>query len=378
MTYQSDDQTSSKTPFAGDQSGDIFSEPSNLVAQSPLTTVRTVETQSGFLVVLKDVDDRTSLSVKRKIGTPPQSHVLLTPDEVRKLSRILGGQNQEETSEFKVSGFKPHYENGSSDGAGAGNGVGSSFGAGVGSGTEIGAGTGYGVGTGSGVGDEAGVAGPDSAIDTLTSQTQKSSDFSDLDHHFKKLSKRGDRQNSPRRSGEKKVLVFGAAGIGGLVLLALVAGLFVFFNYSSSTQPPEVKEIAKRGMNSENVDTFVRTYVSNLLDFSPRSYKYSQIQAMSKMEPELMKKYWKETNFPLSTSQLKRLPENQSVIVNKVVQEPTSSLSTDVDIYAEMVSSKAKTPTPVHLRLSLSLDQQGDLAVVSQKDMGAEDAKAKK
>ena len=81
MTYSSDDYTSSsqsQAPFAGDQTGDIFQSEDNVVAQSPVTSVRMVETQSGFLVVLKDVEERVSLSVKRKIGTPPASQVLLT------------------------------------------------------------------------------------------------------------------------------------------------------------------------------------------------------------------------------------------------------------------------------------------------------------
>lgn len=350
MTYPSDDQTSSKTPFSGDQTGDIFSEPSNLVAQSPVTTVRTVETQSGFLVVLKDVEERISLSVKRKIGTPPQSHVLLTPDEVRRLSRILAGQNQEETSEFKVTGLQPESAVGSDSQPASGS-----------------------------EGAPGAVAGSsDRAIDTLTFHTQKSTDFSDLEKKYKKQRGGNDGLISPRRSSEKKVLIFGGVSIATLVILAVVAAGFLFFNYSSSTPPQEAKEIAKRGMNSENVDTFVRTYVSNLLDFSPRSYKYSQIQAMSKMNPELLKKYWRETNFPLSKRQLKRLPKDQTVVVNKVLQAPTSSVTTDVDLYAELLTSKSKQPTPVHLKLGLSLNQDGNLEVVSQKDLTAEDAKNSK
>ncbi|MBZ0188982.1 MAG: hypothetical protein K8F91_22245, partial [Candidatus Obscuribacterales bacterium] len=87
MTY-SDDYASPQAPFQGDPTGDIFSEP-DVVSQSPLTSVRVVETQSGFLVAVKEVDSRYSLSVKRRIGTPPTSHVLLTGDESLKLSRIL-------------------------------------------------------------------------------------------------------------------------------------------------------------------------------------------------------------------------------------------------------------------------------------------------
>ena len=336
MSYSSDDHTSSKTPFTGDQTGDIFADTSDLVSQSPITTVRTVETQSGFLVVLKDVEDRTSLSVKRKIGTPPQSHVLLTADEVKKLSRILSTGEDETlppTSEFRVSGLERTPT-------------------------------------------------ANDAIQTLTSNTQQASDFSDLSTPYRKRKKEAASEDptglvSPRRASEKKTLIFGAASIGTLVVLGVVAGIFFFFNYSSSTPPKEAQEIVKHEMSSENVDTFVRAYVANLLDFSPRSYRYSQIQAMSVMSRELMSKYWTETNFPLSRRQLKRLPKNQTVMISKVLQEPTSSVSTDVDLYAELITSKSKTPSPVHLKLGISLNQDGKLMVISQKDVSSEDAKAK-
>lgn len=112
------------------------------------------------------------------------------------------------------------------------------------------------------------------------------------------------------------ILIFGGAALAVTIVGSIIAGAFMFFNYSSSTPPEVAKEITKNEMSSENVDTFVRTYVSNLLDFSPRSYQYSQIQAMAVMKPELMKKYWNETSFPLSRKQLSRLPQNQSVMID--------------------------------------------------------------
>jgi hypothetical protein len=90
MTFP-DDQASPAAPFSGDGSGEIFDAP-DLVFQSPTTSERIVDTQSGYLVVIKAVDQgRQSLSVKRRIGTPPSSSVLLTPDESLKLSRVLVG-----------------------------------------------------------------------------------------------------------------------------------------------------------------------------------------------------------------------------------------------------------------------------------------------
>ncbi len=87
------DQPSPQAPFSGDETGSIFDAP-DLVLQSPTTTERTVETQSGFLVVIKRLEERLALSVKRCLGTPPSSSVLLTPDESLKLARILSDGHQ--------------------------------------------------------------------------------------------------------------------------------------------------------------------------------------------------------------------------------------------------------------------------------------------
>jgi hypothetical protein len=84
----SDDHASQAAPFFGDETGEIFDAP-DVVFESPTTTERVVDTQSGFLVVIKRVDSRLALSVKRRLGTPPVSSILLTPDESLKLSKIL-------------------------------------------------------------------------------------------------------------------------------------------------------------------------------------------------------------------------------------------------------------------------------------------------
>ncbi|MBX9725245.1 MAG: hypothetical protein K2X81_27825, partial [Candidatus Obscuribacterales bacterium] len=84
----SDDPSSPAAPFSGDNSGQIFDMP-DMVAESPTTTERVLDTQSGFLVVVKRLGDKLALSVKRQIGTPPSSSIALTPDETVKLSKIL-------------------------------------------------------------------------------------------------------------------------------------------------------------------------------------------------------------------------------------------------------------------------------------------------
>ncbi len=87
-----DDHASPQAPFSGDETGKIFDTP-DLVLQSPTTSERVVDTQSGFVVVVKQLEKRLALSVKRQLGTPPTSSILLTPDESLKLSRILDCSN---------------------------------------------------------------------------------------------------------------------------------------------------------------------------------------------------------------------------------------------------------------------------------------------
>jgi len=84
------------TPFAGDGSGKIFDAP-DMVWATSAAPERVVDTQSGFLVVIRKQGDTQSLLVKRRLGTPPSSTVTLTPDEGIKLARILLGNANEQT-----------------------------------------------------------------------------------------------------------------------------------------------------------------------------------------------------------------------------------------------------------------------------------------
>src|SRR5262249_40371760 len=88
----SDDHASPAAPFSGDNTGDIFNAP-DMVLNSPTTVERVVDTQSGFLVVVRRLDERHALMVRRRLGTPPSSSIVLTPDESLKLSRILAGSS---------------------------------------------------------------------------------------------------------------------------------------------------------------------------------------------------------------------------------------------------------------------------------------------
>lgn len=83
-----DGQGSSAAPFSGDESGSIFNNP-DVITESPTTAERVVDTQSGFLLIVRRAQERLALSLKRRLGTPPTSSILLTPDESVQLSRIL-------------------------------------------------------------------------------------------------------------------------------------------------------------------------------------------------------------------------------------------------------------------------------------------------
>lgn len=74
--------------FSDDNAGHAADAP-NVVLKGPRTVERVVETQSGFLVIVRRLESRLALSIKRHVGTPPASSIILTPDESIKLSHIL-------------------------------------------------------------------------------------------------------------------------------------------------------------------------------------------------------------------------------------------------------------------------------------------------
>lgn len=80
---------SSRSPFHGDESGDIFNHEKNALPQTKPTDYHNLETQSGFELVLKKIKNKTMFLVKRKIGTPPTSQIILTPDEANRFAHIL-------------------------------------------------------------------------------------------------------------------------------------------------------------------------------------------------------------------------------------------------------------------------------------------------
>lgn len=314
MSY-SDDQASQAAPFFGDGSGSVFDTP-DMLLQSQTTSERIIDTQSGFLVVVKKQAGPKAgqeLYVRRQLGTPPSSSVALTPDESIRLSRVLIQgipSTGNITAEPKVR--EQHSE---------------------------------------------------AWIDSLAQDLQKVS------------SSAPESNTGPLNTVSKyfggNVLLAKSVLIGGaLVLITAVCGSFGYMlGHNTQTAQVPAEAVSSDPLNDEKVDEFARGYIANLLDFNPQTYKASQIRAMAAMSPELLEKYWKETNFPLNKSELKALPQSSTIMINKVLQERVDDLNKLVDVVAQMTNSQDKVSVPVQLRLKLSVDSLGHLQVVEQRDI---------
>jgi len=325
------------------------------IADSPVTAERVVDTQSGFLVVIKRLEARLALSVKRRIGTPPSSSILLTQDESLQLARILSDNNATEAT--------------------SGNGQRKNFARDI-----------------------------DNWINTLStkpmSTAEQASSAGELDA-YNQLDQyeSGDGETSgrspasrwdkfmmdepapeSRRAARKRkrptiAVPPGAVKIAGGLAVALVvvaiAGTVIANFKSPEKSEPKKDILAAAPLSDTKVDQFARTFVSNMLDFGPSTYRMSQIQAMAVMKPELLDNYWTETNFPLAKRQLASLPQNQTVLITKVTQERLDETTKDVDIFAELVSADNKMSSPVHLKLKVAQTADNSLQVIEQKDLTA-------
>lgn len=336
----SDDYAST---FSGDEKGDFLDAP-DVVRQSPTTTERVVDTQSGYLVVVKRVDTRFSLSVKRRLGTPPSSAILLTPDESIKLSRILGSVRME-TRTAARSNAAPSSN----------------------------------------------IEGWLQSHDERGRELRPELDFDDADTDDEETDEAGEnaardsdsqtfiarRRNARRRGAQQlNIPVKTIATIAAALVLLPVSA---FVGYKVLTAKHEAKPAAAvvspavdvEAMEAERVNKFARTFVSDMLDFSPTTYRVSQVHAMSNMSPELLETYWKETHFPLTADQLKSSPQGTTLMITKVDQARLDEQTRSVDIYAELVSPDSKLSNPVHLQLKVATGNDGQLRVLEQKDLSA-------
>ncbi|MBS2002394.1 MAG: hypothetical protein JST44_12870 [Cyanobacteria bacterium SZAS LIN-5] len=321
----SDDYAST---FSNDESGDIFDAP-DVVQQSPTTTERVVDTQSGFLVVIKRVDSRFSLSVKRRIGTPPASSILLTPDESVKLSKILGSAG----AEFRASSRVGLHSTADSE------------------------------------------RWSTPAEETLSRNLDDLEAGSPRAPHTRAYTARRPRSSRRRPTAPLK-LPFKLIGIVAACLVLIPVLATVGYKFMTARHPAPAQAEVKPAVDvaaieAERINKFARTFVSDMLDFNPASYRVSQVHAMANMSPELLENYWKETHFPLSPEQLKSTPQGMTLMITKVEQERIDEASRKVDIFAELVSPNSKLSNPVHLQLKIATSDDGQLRVLEQKDLSA-------
>jgi len=295
MTYF-DDPTTPAAPFSGDQSGLDYPD---VLLQSPTTTERVVDTQSGFLLVIKRMGERLALSCKRRVGTPPTSAILLTPDESVKLSKILA---------HSIVGLEDSL---SEEGA--------------------------------------------PRLNTATGGRRRIPFMA---------------TSAARQQSVWKKLEMPAKMLAAVAFLGIICGAAFYagrYNAGATTHGAATID----PLSTANVDKFSRKFVSEMLDFNPDTYKLSQVQAMANMSPDLLDKYWQETNFPLTTKQLSALPQGATVMITRIQHERGSNGDATADIYAQLVRPDSKISTPVHIKLKLGIGDDNGIRVLDQEDLTA-------
>lgn len=349
-----DEGKSIPTTFTGDS--DVFDLPDAFL-QSPTTTERVVDTQSGFLVVIKRQNERVSVSVKRRLGTPPSSSVLLTPDESLKLSRILATSLTAEEfqrerlprTEMRRRMFsRPGEEISEPDITGE-----------------------HDIITPSGEGRGGLTDRPLSArgADTMDGSEP---DWTTLEQEAlagvaAARARRGRRKFFGIAKISPRMIVVSGAVALALAAAGISAGLLLSNIFNPASDPETV--IVPNPLTPTKIDRFARDYIADLLDFNPGTYKISQIQAMSHMSQDLLESYWKETGFPLTKAQLKSLPQNSTVMITDIQQKPIDAETAQVDIYAQLVQAASKVTAPVHLKLKLGITANGNIRVMEQQDI---------
>lgn len=327
----SEDSSSPATPFSGDKTGQIFDLP-DMVAGSPTTNERVLDTQSGFIVVVKRLNEAVSLFIKRRIGTPPSSSVALTPDESLKLSKILAtsfsAEDLAEEASFRTSRRRRQASK--------------LFGA-----------------------------------ESQESETSAGRDQSDTTENAEAIGPAdlvisGQSASSvhlPMKLMLGSVLRAFLIPILGIALTVFAFGLGAGFTGAKLVEKPQAAgalPMAADSLSQDKVDLFVREFVSQMLDFTEKSYRSSQVRAMSRMSDELLEKYWLQTRFPLSKKQLKL---GSSVLIEEIKQERNAANTAVADITAKL--TLGQTVTPVKLRLTLGLNAKREIVVLDQEDLSA-------
>ncbi len=280
-----------------------------------------LETQSGFMLVFKGAKDKATLSVRRKVGTPPSSAVTLTPDELRRLSNLVGELSPEPVSRQRLA-----------------------------------------------VGSDRPPA--ESDFDSFVAR-----EYPELAQ--RRRIKKAFPISLPEAIFElvtqKKLLVL--SGLALAVLITTAVSTVVFLTSKPFAGAPIVAapSPAKVGLaGSLSLEETARTFVLDMLNFRKDSYRQAQIKAMAMMTSDLADRYWKETNFPLTRSQLRALPQDQEVRIESVVPTTISPGNYQVDVKGNLIGASGTAPTAVVIRLSIIQDASGKLLVSEQKDITAQ------
>lgn len=287
------------------------------MTKSTLQTDReaNLETQSGFLIVLKGAGDKLTLSVRRRVGTPPTSSVTLTPDEVRHFSNQLADVLPQSRNE-KIA-----------------------------------------------VGPERNA--PNQPVGELDI-------FMEREYPGLAAKKRHRTGNSGGFTLPKEAI---KTGVLALALVSVVGGMVAYFAIKPKSKKV-VTEVAQVQEVTPDVEGFSRKFIGSMLDFKRESYRPSQIKALSMMTPELQKAHWAETGFPMTRAQMSKLPAEQEVRVESVNIVALDPSNFEVDATGGVVTggTTGSESMPFHLKLNVVKTDDG-LLVSSQKDMTAEAAK---
>ncbi|CAN5144028.1 hypothetical protein BH11CYA1_BH11CYA1_38310 [soil metagenome] len=280
-----------------------------------------LETQSGFMLVFKGAKDKATLSVRRKVGTPPSSAVTLTPDELRRLSNLVGELSPEPAGRQRLA-----------------------------------------------VGSDRPPA--ESDFDSFVAR-----EYPELAQ--RRRVKKAFPISVPEAIFElvtqKKLMLL--AGLAVAVLLTTTVSTVVFLTSKPFAGTPiaAAPSATKAGLaGSLSLEETARTFVLDMLNFRKDSYRQAQVKAMSMMTTDLAERYWKETNFPLSKSQLKALPQDQEVRIESVIPTTIAPGNYQVDVKGNLIGASGTAPTAVVIRLSIIQDASGKLLVSEQKDITAQ------
>lgn len=269
-----------------------------------------VETLSGFLLVVKGTGDKAVLSVRRKVGTPPNNSVVLNTDELRRLTNVLSEMMPAPASRELLT-----------------------------------------VGAARSLSD--GEIGLESFIE----------------REYPELARR---RKKPENAGNKKKIIVAACasviGLAATLLIGLISKSTPFAGkISGSGAAAEVSDAQDVQQRQAKVENLARSFVTDMLDFKTDTYRQSQVRALSMMSEDLSGRYWQETHFPLTRQQLRKMPA-QNLTIESVKSVVLAAGNYAVDVQGQLTTKSGVIP--ILIRLSIQAD--GDkYTVTDQKDLSA-------